>query len=128
MFLGFMLTKRGIEENLEKCNVVIDMRSPRSVKEVRIITLARFLSRSVEKSTPIFQQLRKAEHFRWIDKCEAIFQNLIIILEEEGEQRPIYYVSKVLQGVELRYQKIEKVALAIVIATRKLSPYFQSHP
>ncbi|RDX72930.1 Retrovirus-related Pol polyprotein from transposon opus, partial [Mucuna pruriens] len=33
-FLGFMLTRRGIEANSEKCNAVIDMRSPRSVKEV----------------------------------------------------------------------------------------------
>ncbi|RDX92619.1 Pro-Pol polyprotein, partial [Mucuna pruriens] len=48
--------------------------------------------------------------------------------EEEGEQRPIYYASKVLQGVELQYQKIEKVALTIVVTARKLRPYFQSHP
>ncbi|RDX83292.1 hypothetical protein CR513_35804, partial [Mucuna pruriens] len=34
-FLGFMLTKRGIEANPEKCNVVIGKRSPRSVKEVQ---------------------------------------------------------------------------------------------
>ncbi|RDX79008.1 hypothetical protein CR513_40612, partial [Mucuna pruriens] len=52
----------------------------------------------------------------------------IIIQEEEGEQRPIYYVNKVLQGVELRYQKIEKATLIIVITARKLRPYFESHP
>ncbi|RDX85693.1 hypothetical protein CR513_33078, partial [Mucuna pruriens] len=40
--------------------------------------------------------------------------SLVIIHEEER--------------VELRYQKIEKVALVIVITTRKLRPYFQSHP
>ena len=33
-FLGFLLTKRGIEENLEKCVAIIGMRSPISVKEV----------------------------------------------------------------------------------------------
>ncbi|RDX70203.1 hypothetical protein CR513_50577, partial [Mucuna pruriens] len=32
-FLGFMLTRRGIEANLKKCNAVIDMRNPMSVKE-----------------------------------------------------------------------------------------------
>ncbi|MCI34583.1 gag-pol polyprotein, partial [Trifolium medium] len=48
-FLGFMLTNRGIEANPEKCQAIIDMRSPTSVKEVqqltgRITALSRFLS------------------------------------------------------------------------------------
>ncbi|RDX79202.1 hypothetical protein CR513_40405, partial [Mucuna pruriens] len=33
-FLGIMLTERGIETNLEKCQAVVNMRSPQSVKEV----------------------------------------------------------------------------------------------
>jgi len=33
-FLGFLLTERGIEANLEKCTAIIEMRSPISVKEV----------------------------------------------------------------------------------------------
>ncbi|RDX72943.1 hypothetical protein CR513_47525, partial [Mucuna pruriens] len=107
----------------------------------------------MEKSAPIFKQLRKAEHFRWTDDCEVAFQDLktmlayppiltrsvlgkpifvyiyvsnnavssITVQEEEREQRPIYY------GAELRYQTIEKAALAIVVTARKLIPYFQSH-
>ncbi|RDX86157.1 Retrovirus-related Pol polyprotein from transposon opus, partial [Mucuna pruriens] len=58
-FLGFMLTRRGTEENLVKCNAIIDMRSPISVKEVqqlvgRIMALAHFLSRLAKKATLIF--------------------------------------------------------------------------
>lgn len=34
-FLGFMLSHRGIEANSKKCQVVIDMRSPKNVKEVQ---------------------------------------------------------------------------------------------
>jgi len=34
-FLGFMLTQRSIEANLEKCNAILEMRSPSSVKEVQ---------------------------------------------------------------------------------------------
>ncbi|RDX95503.1 Retrovirus-related Pol polyprotein from transposon 17.6, partial [Mucuna pruriens] len=34
-FLVFMLTRRGIEANPNKCEVVINIRSPRSVKEVQ---------------------------------------------------------------------------------------------
>lgn len=33
--LGFMLTKRGIEANLDKCQAIIDMRSSSNVKEVQ---------------------------------------------------------------------------------------------
>jgi hypothetical protein len=33
-FLGFMLTSRGIEANPEKCQAIINVRSPTSVKEV----------------------------------------------------------------------------------------------
>ncbi|RDX84590.1 Retrovirus-related Pol polyprotein, partial [Mucuna pruriens] len=124
-FLGFMLTRRGIEANLEKCNTIINMRSPRSVKEVqqlvgRITTLSRFLSWLVEKSAPIFQCLRKAEQFKWTDDYEAAFQlkvmlgkpiyvyiyvsniavSSVIVQEGEGEQRLVYYVSKALQGAK----------------------------
>jgi hypothetical protein len=37
-FLGFMLTNRGIEANPEKCQAIIDMRSPTTVKEVQQLT------------------------------------------------------------------------------------------
>ena len=32
-----------------------------------------------------------------------------------------------LQGTEVRYQRLEKLALALVSTARKLKPYFQSH-
>ncbi|KAK3039116.1 hypothetical protein RJ639_028862 [Escallonia herrerae] len=51
----------------------------------------------------------------------------VLIREEKGKQRHVYYISKVLQNVETRYPRIDKVALALVISARKLRPYFQSH-
>ncbi|RDY13461.1 Retrovirus-related Pol polyprotein from transposon 17.6, partial [Mucuna pruriens] len=52
--------------------------------------------------------------------------NSVLIQEKEGEQRPIYFASKVLHGVERRYQKIEKASLALVTASRRLRLYFQN--
>lgn len=50
------------------------------------------------------------------------------LVQEFGkEQRSVYFVSKVLHGAEVRYQKIEKLALALVTTTCKLRPYFQGH-
>ena len=41
---------------------------------------------------------------------------------------PIYYVSKSLLDAETRYSQLEKLALALIHAARKLRPYFQCHP
>ncbi|KAL0451366.1 UNVERIFIED_CONTAM: hypothetical protein Slati_1114700 [Sesamum latifolium] len=52
----------------------------------------------------------------------------VLVREEQKEQRPVYYVSRMLQGAEKRYIQIEKLALALVTTARKLRPYFQSLP
>ncbi|KAL0449229.1 UNVERIFIED_CONTAM: hypothetical protein Slati_1479300 [Sesamum latifolium] len=52
----------------------------------------------------------------------------MLVREEKGNQAPIYYISKVLNGAESRYPPIEKMALALVITARKLRPYFLSYP
>ncbi|KAM1470576.1 hypothetical protein ACFXTO_041610 [Malus domestica] len=49
------------------------------------------------------------------------------IQEEMGSQLLVFYISKALLDEETRYPKIEKLISAVVIAARKLSPYFQAH-
>jgi len=41
-------------------------------------------------------------------------------------QKSFYFISEVLQRPEVRYQAIEKDALAVVFTTRRLHHYFQS--
>ena len=48
----------------------------------------------------------------------------VLIREEDRIQKSVYYVSKVLMGAETRYLKIEKLAYALLIASRKLRHYF----
>jgi ribonuclease HI len=50
-----------------------------------------------------------------------------LVQEVEGEVKPVYFVSKILKGAETRYQKIEKLALAVVSTARRLRQYFQGH-
>nr|KYP51750.1 Retrovirus-related Pol polyprotein from transposon 412 family [Cajanus cajan] len=163
-FLGFMITSRGIEANLEKCKVIIQMQSPQMVKEVqrlvgRLVSLSRFIPKLAEKEGPIFTLLKKPKDFRWMDQCEEAFQSFktflttppilqrpdhktdlllylcvaesaisaVIVQEHQKVQTPIYFISRVLQDAEKRYQMIEKLALALVTAARRLRPYFQSH-
>ena len=61
----------------------------------------------------------------------AISENIIstVLARVEGRQhRPVYYISHVLQGAELRYLRLEKFAYAVVLSTRRLRPYFEAHP
>ena len=53
--------------------------------------------------------------------------SFVLVRNEDEIQRPVYYVSKSLQEVEMRYLPLEKAVLAIVHATRKLPHYFQAH-
>ncbi|XP_025637320.1 uncharacterized protein [Arachis hypogaea] len=57
-FLGFMLTSRGIEANPEKCEAILKMSSPKTIKEVqqlagRVAALSRFLP-AVTLGTPVY--------------------------------------------------------------------------
>ncbi|GMP37997.1 hypothetical protein CsSME_00021317 [Camellia sinensis var. sinensis] len=50
------------------------------------------------------------------------------LLREDGSvQRPVYYISRALRGAEQNYPLLEKLSLALVIASRRLRPYFQAH-
>lgn len=78
-FLGFMVSRRGIEANPEKVKAILKISSPRTIKEVqsltgRVVVLNRFVSRATDKCLPFFKTLKKA--FAWTEECEAAFQDL----------------------------------------------------
>ena len=53
--------------------------------------------------------------------------NLVLVRVDSGVQRPVYYVSKSLYEVEVRYLPLQKAILVVVHTTCKLPHYFQSH-
>ena len=53
--------------------------------------------------------------------------SFVLIRVDSGIQQPVYYVSKSLHEVDVRYLPLEKAILAVVHATRKLPHYFQAH-
>jgi len=53
--------------------------------------------------------------------------SVALVQEIEGTQHPVYFVSRTLQDPETRYQIVEKLALSLVHAARRLRPYFQNH-
>ncbi|XP_020205839.1 uncharacterized protein LOC109791001 [Cajanus cajan] len=50
-----------------------------------------------------------------------------VLVQEKEVQRPMYFISRMLQEAETRYQLLEKVALGLVHTARRLRQYFQSH-
>ena len=70
--LGFMVSQRGIEANLDKIRAIMEMVPPRNVKEVqslngKIAALSRFVSRAMDKCLPFFRTLKKS--FEWTTEC-----------------------------------------------------------
>jgi len=51
----------------------------------------------------------------------------VLVREDQDKQSPTYYISKSLLDAETRYPHLEKLALAFIMASRKLRPYFQYH-
>ncbi|XP_024024252.1 uncharacterized protein LOC112092391 [Morus notabilis] len=80
-FLGFMVSNRGIEANLEKIKVLQDMRSPTKPKEVQrliecVAALNRFISKATDKFVPFFDALKGSGRFEWTPQCKEAFQKL----------------------------------------------------
>ena len=78
-FLGFMVSQREIEANLEKVRAILEMTSPKTVKEFqkltrRIVALNRFVYRVMKKCLPFFKTLKQA--FAWTDEYEIFFHEL----------------------------------------------------
>jgi len=51
-----------------------------------------------------------------------------LVREEEGIQKLVYYVSHIMNNPQTRYQRLEKLVLALFIISRKLKHYFQTFP
>ena len=80
-FLGYMVTHRGIEVNLDQIKAINNLRSPRNPKEVQKLTgmaaaLNRFISRSANKCRPFFLLINKWKGFEWTEECATAFQQL----------------------------------------------------
>ena len=123
----------------------------------RIAALSRFVSKASDKCQPFFQVLKKAfqwdakceEAFTALKTylssplilvspiegelltlyftVSDFSTSVVLVRDKERVQYPVYYCSRALRGAEERYPRMEKLILALVIAARKLRPYFQAH-
>lgn len=66
--MGFIISQRGIEANLEKIKIIQESVPLRNINEVqkltrRLAALGRFLSKSAERCLPFFKMLRNLKFF-----------------------------------------------------------------
>jgi len=77
-FLGYLITSRGIEVNLDQIKTLKRLKSPSNPKEVQVLTgmlaaLNRFISKFLDRCHPFYQLLKKWRGFWWDDECEKAF-------------------------------------------------------
>ena len=124
----------------------------------RIVAFNKFISKAMEKCLPFFKTLKQAftwtdecevvfqilkhylsnppllspskegENLYLYLAVSAIAMSVALVWEEDRKQFPIYYVSQAFQGAEAKYLRIEKIVFTLIVASRKLQPYFQANP
>lgn len=85
-----MVSQRGIEANLHKINVILEMEAPQVVKDIqrlteRIAAFNRFVSKAIDKYLPFFRVLCTTPQFKWTLECEQAF----VQLKEHLRQAPL---------------------------------------
>ena len=76
-------------------------------------------------SPPLPSKLKDGETLYIYLAASETTVSVVLIREEEGKQLQVYYVSRTLLDAETRYTELEKLAVTLVMAARKLRPYFQ---
>ena len=77
-FLGYMVTDKGIEVNLDQIKAINDLKPLRNAKEVQQLTgmiaaLNRFISRSADRCRPFYLLINKWKGFEWSKDCTVAF-------------------------------------------------------
>ncbi|CAL1396321.1 unnamed protein product [Linum trigynum] len=118
-FLGFMITKRGIEANPKQVDAIPRLTPPKTPKEVqglagRLAALGRFIPRSADRAAPFFRTLKKAVRFQWNTECDGAFEELKQLLAAST----LMTVPKAGETLYL-YIAVSEVSVSAVLVSRE---------
>jgi hypothetical protein len=71
-------------------------------------------------------QTRENENLFFYLGVTNLALSFVLVREDKWIQHPVYYFRYILYDDKTIYLKVEKIALALVSAFRKLKPYFQA--
>ena len=79
--LGFLVSHRGIEANLEKVRAIEDISPAQNLKEMQklvgcMTSLGRFISMLGERALPFFKLMKRKGPFEWTPEADLAFQDL----------------------------------------------------
>ena len=78
---------------------------------------------------PVLASLMAGETlFVYLAVLDVIVSAALFKENEDGRQRPVFFVNKSLADVKTRYNHLEQAALDLRITARKIRSYFQAHP
>ncbi|GKD50874.1 reverse transcriptase domain-containing protein [Tanacetum coccineum] len=137
-FLGYILTSEGIIANPEKTKAVMNMPSPNNLKQIYTLkvynkkdfhwtTEAKEAFQAMKKliaELPALTAPKKEEELMVYLSVANEAVSAVLLVERDGRQIPIYYVSRMLQGAKINYPSMEKLALMLAHAARRLRRYF----
>ncbi|GJY26568.1 reverse transcriptase domain-containing protein [Tanacetum coccineum] len=131
MFLGYTINLEGIKPCPDKTEVILQLSSPRTIKEVQILnrklaSLNRFLSKSAEKSLPLFKTLKKCikkSDFHWMPEAKQAFKQL----KQHLSELPLLVAPKLKEEL-IVYMSASHRAISAVLITERGMRYFQVHP
>nr|GEW35174.1 reverse transcriptase domain-containing protein [Tanacetum cinerariifolium] len=122
MFLGYMISPKGIKPCLDKIEVVLRLSSPRNIKKVqslngKLASLNRFLSKSAKKSLPLFKTLKKCikkSDFHWTLKAKQAFKQL----KQHLSKLPMLVAPKPKEEL-IVYTFASRGAISVVLMTKR---------
>jgi hypothetical protein len=79
--LGYIVSQRGIEANPSKIKAIEALEKPTQLRDVQkfagcLASLSRFVSRLGEKAMPLYQLMKKTDHFVWSQRANDAFNDL----------------------------------------------------
>nr|GEV60160.1 hypothetical protein [Tanacetum cinerariifolium] len=114
MLLGYKVNADGLKVCLDKVEVVLNLPSPKCLKDVQKLNEKLTSLNSIQTNEEIDSgyQKKKEELVIYLAAAkEAI--SAVLMTERDGKQMPIYFVSRILQGLEVNYTPMEKLILSL---------------
>ena len=78
--------------------------------------------------TPLLSTPREGDQLYLYLAVSKWATSSVLVRENKRKQHLVYYTSKALVEAETRCPLVEKLALTLITAARKVRPYFQAHP
>uniref|UniRef100_J3MCF0 RNA-directed DNA polymerase n=1 Tax=Oryza brachyantha TaxID=4533 RepID=J3MCF0_ORYBR len=130
-FLGFIVTKKGIQIDPTKIEAIVKMPAPVNLHKLKSLQACQNAFNDIKEylinphvlSAPV----KGRPHILYTAAMPASLGALLAQTNDEGKETALYYLSRTLVGVEYNYPDMENICLALVFAAQKLRHYMLEH-